>query len=339
MAAKRLNIRRECQHGGRHKHGTPRMYRADRCRCPECTDAKYLHDSWITKQKAYGRYGASSKFVDAVPVRAHLESLRAAGMGYRRVAAMVGLPAVSVFRIEHRHNGYPPSRKVLRSTADAILAVRPDIAAGANVDAAGTRRRVQALVACGWSYAEISARMGRPYGDRVHVRRFTFATAVTRRTRDEVAVVFDRMWDVRPPAASSRERATRTRMMRIAAAAGWLPPLAWDDDSIDDPAAIPAGRMPHGPACAACTHESCQQIRPPLDEVLVARIMAGTHQARRQVPTSPELVAAVRRLAGLGLSDGEIGGRVGRSKDAVLKVRERATPPIPAGVSPGRRTA
>ena len=59
------------------------------------------------------------------------------------------------------------------------------------------------------------------------------STTVAPATARAVEDLYDRAWQgPRRPSTASRRRAVT---------AGWAPPLAWDDDTIDDPAASPAG--------------------------------------------------------------------------------------------------
>lgn len=101
------------------------------------------------------------------------------------------------------------------------------------VDAVGTHRRVQALATLGWSAAVVADRVG-VSGQRM--RQILSADRVLRETAARVAVVYDELWATPNP---GRYGVTRTK--NRAARLGWVPPLAWDDDSIDDPDASPAG--------------------------------------------------------------------------------------------------
>ena len=108
-------------------------------------------------------------------------------------------------------------------------------------DATGTLRRTQALMAAGWPLARQAAMIGRDdsnFWKIFHVQR------VTSKTARAVAALYDEVWDQAPPLASKWEKSASTCARRQAAAAGWPPPLAWDDDPgphcIDDPAARPA---------------------------------------------------------------------------------------------------
>jgi hypothetical protein len=85
------------------------------------------------------------------------------------------------------------------------------------------------------------------------------------------------------PGPSHRTRAR-------ARALGYAPPLAWDDDAIDDPSAQPC---PGNHAAGSSTEE------PVVDQVAVERALAGRSLAGL---TAAERLAAVAHLAGQGVS-------------------------------------
>lgn len=96
-------------------------------------------------------------------------------------------------------------------------------------DATGTARRLQALAALGWPPSVLARRIG--------VSRSTFEHIVKghiqRTSAGVVAAVSDLYEELSmTPGPSDHWR-------RIAADKGWAPPLAWDDDTIDDPDAKP----------------------------------------------------------------------------------------------------
>jgi hypothetical protein len=63
---------------------------------------------------------------------------------------------------------------------------------------------------------------------------------VTAATARAVAALYDELWHQAPPESSHREKITASRARNYARARGWALPGAWDDDWIDDPAAVPA---------------------------------------------------------------------------------------------------
>lgn len=118
--------------------------------------------------------------------------------------------------------------RVQRSTEAKMLAIPVPtelIPTGAYINGAGTRRRLQALVAIGWTQRLIGQELGVVQS---RVKALTHQDGVTARVAFEVRDVFDRLAMTVGPSNPTRVRA---------AAKGWLPPLAWDD--IDDPNEVP----------------------------------------------------------------------------------------------------
>lgn len=153
------------------------------------------------------------------------------------------------------------------------------------VDATGTRRRLQALAAVGWSPARVSAELG---FSRTRAQKLMTAGRIHRSNAQAVAVVFERLWNVVPPQGTAGERLSMLRALSAARKAGWPPPLAWDD-SIDDPAARPA--------------------------VVVRR-------SRRRAPG--EVAAEVEHLRGFGLTDEVIAARLGVKLHSLQTALRRA---------------
>lgn len=181
---------------------------------------------------AYGRW--QSGYVDAGPSRQHVLALRAAGMGRRRLAELSG---VSDSVISVLINGRPeretgPSRRIAAGNARAILAVpMPDtaqLAPGARVDITGTTRRLRALVAIGYTQSDLAGRIGITAENSTKL--FHSEGRVLAATALKVAKLYDRLSMTSGPSHSARDRARKL---------GWAPPLAWDDDTIDDPTIEP----------------------------------------------------------------------------------------------------
>lgn len=100
------------------------------------------------------------------------------------------------------------------------------------VPARGTRRRLEALVALGWSFRDISNRAGVVLQT---VHRWHDSERVYKRTARTVAAVYDELSMTLPPQETAAQRNTVSRMHTLAKRRGFLPPLAWDDID-NDPA-------------------------------------------------------------------------------------------------------
>ena len=161
------------------------------------------------------------------------------------------------------------------------------------IDGTGTRRRLRALKALGWSFAQIGARLGCS-GDAV--RQSAERDRVLRSHAEKVAALYEEMSMTLPPAETHRQRQIVSRERNRARRLGWAPPLAWDD--IDDPKARPR----YG-----------TRKRDFYDEVLVLRFVATGEKHR--ILRHDEAVEAYRRLRLRGHSTHEIEERWGLKSD------------------------
>jgi hypothetical protein len=171
-------------------------------------------------------------------------------------------------------------------------------------------RRIEALQAIGHSVTEIARAAGMTK-QAVRDFRLRNSPVVHHATAAKFIAVYDHLWD--KPATG--KYADRTR--RWAASQGFAPPLAWDDDTISDPDAVPLLDVSTGSS------------EP--DEIAVERFMAGTLRDKVNANASPERVEAVRRLVARGYSDYEIGRRLGMTATNVQHFRDRRG--IPSGAS------
>jgi transcriptional regulator with XRE-family HTH domain len=246
----RATVRRDCEHKqANHQHGTYAAYVLDRCRCDACRNAnvEYEHDrSQLAARRRWDPTVPATPRGELVPARrarAHLKALMAAGMGLKTIAAKSGIAHGSISAIIYgkrsrvKSERRPRRRRITRQLEQRILAVNLDLAGGAKVDPTGTARRLQALVAIGWSQSQLARRLGKTPAnvtETVHgTRQTTVATAAA------VRGLYDELWDSPPPETNQRERIAAARSRHYAAAHGWPPPLAWDDDTIDDPTTQP----------------------------------------------------------------------------------------------------
>lgn len=158
-------------------------------------------------------------------------------------------------RFKHRHGTYlayeqdhcrclPCALAWSQAKARARDGGRYALTAGL-VDKTGTDRRIQGLLAIGWRHSDISERLARHLGRRAysdlilkHPGRSVFAA-----TAAAVAAVYDELSMTLGPSQRNRNRARK---------AGYLPPLSWDDDQLDDPAAAP-----HTPTTGARDYLPC----------------------------------------------------------------------------------
>lgn len=98
------------------------------------------------------------------------------------------------------------------------------------VPAVGTQRRLKALAVMGWDFVEVGKRLGKG-GDAVS-KVARLSTWVRPEMAEKVKALYDELSMLRGPSLGA---ATWAR------AKGWNPPLAWDEETIDDPRARPQG--------------------------------------------------------------------------------------------------
>lgn len=166
-------------------------------------------------------------------------------------------------------------------------------------DATGTVRRLQALAAAGVPLPVIAARLGVTNQAVDHARARRNGHLVRVDVAQRVREAYDELWNYPTPS-----RKTRTCALRR----GWLPPMAWDDGTIDDPDAEPYRER--------YVHAAERGI----DEVAVAEAVAG-----RPVRLTPaERAEVVLLLTARGYSAAEIADRLGTTQRTVTRRRSGA---------------
>ncbi|MDR3081747.1 MAG: hypothetical protein LBV60_12620 [Streptomyces sp.] len=223
-------------------HGYAR-YRLDGCRCYTCAYARSEYDDNRNRAIAYGTW---QPWVDAEPVRAHIRTLQECGLGTRRIAGLAGVDRKRLQAVLNGRpdRGTPPQAQVRPALAAAVLAVEPlldHLGQATTIDATGTRRRLQALVAAGWPQHHLALRLGMTDGN--------FGAALGRprtlvRTARAVRAMYDALWR-EDPRTHGVDNQAYSRARNHAASRGWAPVGAWDDDTIDDPAATPQAGTDH----------------------------------------------------------------------------------------------
>ncbi|MEV4212651.1 hypothetical protein [Micromonospora sp. NPDC049662] len=235
------------------KGGTPPTRRM----LPELADA-LLEITATVPSRAHRQ----SHLVDAVGARRRLQALAVIGWSFSDVARRLGCTAQTVHRYTRqpyitqakhdqlavlydelrRRPAHDPERRVRNharrqrwngpqawtpQTIDdpAAEPALPDL-----VDAAGTRRRVEALCHLGWSLARQAVCADQPVAEYAALLRQSMVTAEQARA---VTGVYDALGMTAPLPGDTDAVLTR----RWATEQGFLPALLWDDDTIDDPAA------------------------------------------------------------------------------------------------------
>lgn len=104
------------------------------------------------------------------------------------------------------------------------------------IDATGSKRRIQALVALGWTYPAIAEEMGTS-ADLVH-KLLNRYEVIRRDIAEKIAETYEQMSMTLPPRETRQQKRDASYALTVARKRGWVPPLAWDD--IDDPDERPA---------------------------------------------------------------------------------------------------
>lgn len=208
-------------------HGVLDTYVNHGCRCLPCTSASAEYGRRRPRLRAYGRL---EQLIPVETVATHLAWLSTQGVGWEQAATLAGVGRTTIEQIL-----YPSAhrRGVTPRVAAAVMSVLPtldDLADAALTPSAGTQRRLQALMVLGWPLTQIQQTCGLSALGRCLTRDL-----VTARTARAVRDFYDTHWTTGPTAGDRRAQAVIDRTRARAEQAGWLPPLAWDDDTIDDP--------------------------------------------------------------------------------------------------------
>jgi hypothetical protein len=212
------------------RHGTLTNYTKNRCRCAPCAAVAARYSKAWRTHRILGR---PPLMVDAAPIRAHVTDLQERGMSFRAISLAAG------YKSRNSLKEALSRETVRRGTRDRILTVRPesDLRENTYVAAHGTRRRLQALAIMGHPSRELATLLGvRDHSGLLDIMRGD-TTKVRRATHNKVARLYDTLWNI--PGRSLRTR-------KISEAKGWSSPLAWDDNSIDSPDAVPQGATTWG---------------------------------------------------------------------------------------------
>lgn len=293
------------------EHGTRARYVADRCRCESCRSANSEYNRNNKRRQAHAAANPARQYlVDAEPVRQHVHALQAAGMGWRSIAAQSGVGGTVVKKLVwgDPSRGQAPAKRVRPDTARRLLAVSLVRADHARVSSIGTQRRLQALVALGWSQSKLAGELGLTpanFGTTIH-----HSGQVYESTARAVRALYERLWCTPPPEATHRGKIAASRARATAARYGWQLPMAWDDDTINDP----------NPRRDADTVEDTADE---VDSIVVERACAGE---RPKTLRPVDRAAAIHRMAAGGVPPTTIARRLRMATRDVNKLLDEPTP-------------
>lgn len=219
-------------------HNTVTCYTNYRCRLPECVERYNATVRARTAAKAAGTY---DKLVDARPVRAHVQTLVAAGATPRGIAVQAQVNEKAVRHLlPATHGGrWPRKHRVLKENARRILAVTVDDVTAPRLNPTGTVRRIQALVADGWPMNHLAPRLDLSpnYVWQLLKRARTEPDiTVAASTARKVGAAYEDLRGKRPTRHGVSKQ-SRDGARQHAAARSWPDSRYWADrmDVIDDP--------------------------------------------------------------------------------------------------------
>lgn len=219
--------------------------------------------------------GNLSARCDATEAIAHLQQLRQHYEISLASLALLGGCAQStlvalLYPSSSRHRNAISSRlneQLLEAEFDLDL-----LEPSALVGGCGTRRRLQALAALGWSATQLAGQLG---CSTTEVSRWRSARMVSVEHALTVRAAYDALAMTPGPSRQAR---------RWALERGWSPPLAWDEGNIDDPTARP---------------DLGDETPSLLDPVVLDRVITDHAQVPGLPPAEQRSVAEQARAAGM----------------------------------------
>jgi len=225
------------------RHDNSTCVKWNGCHLPDC------RDRYNSRRRAI-RAGLIQPrtLIDAEPIRQHILDLQAAGISPTRIARLAGMSHTNITDFLHASpsQGRGRKRQTTPEIAQKILAVQP-------LTTTGTMRRIQALVAVGWSVRRIAARANVSVRWIVNLHPGVVVNVVTSK---KIAAVYEELRKLNPEkhgvwpghVARSKQRAKDNR---------WPPPKYWAGrmDVIDDPHFEPMYGRTRGELLAADARE------------------------------------------------------------------------------------
>lgn len=195
--------------------------------------------------------GLASTLVDSTPIREHLTWLHELGFSDWAIAAAAVLPQRTVWQV--RTGVYDKTRihhaMLLRNVTHVPTPAQADML----VPALGAARRIRALQAIGHTYPSLEQHRGWKAGT---VRSACDHQQIRGATWLAIESLFNELSGTPGPSKLGVKRAR---------AAGFPPPIAWEGVDIDHPDSTPI-------------LDTTAPEQTAVDEVLVARILAGAHR-------------------------------------------------------------
>lgn len=190
----------------------------------------------------------SRELVSGDLAREHIRLLQERGLCLLEISRQAGVAPKTLERLMHgSRTEVGTQTKILTVTSWERLTSRT--VGRRHVDGTGTRRRLQALAARGWTAARLAEHHT---ATRQKIRQALISPAtepVTAQFARSVISLYDDLWDRDPPCPDGAAQA-RAEAITL----GWAPPMAWDDETIDDPDVQPPPPRPAEGRSRPCLH-------------------------------------------------------------------------------------
>jgi hypothetical protein len=205
------------------QHGTTGYYQYHGCKCDPCKDAMGRYRKRLDFEHASGL----SRRVPVAPIREHTQRLIDAGATPTSIAKYSG-GAVTHVQVTRILDG-STSAYLFPKCAQALLAIEPGeaLAGFRMVNGIGCKRRVNALHALGFTKDDIGAAVG---FTGYYVQDLCAHDQIQARSLDVIKRAYEILSSGSGTSDLQRWRAVREE---------WAPPMAWEDEDLDNPAAEP----------------------------------------------------------------------------------------------------
>lgn len=242
------------------------------CTCATCSYHRRLRRESSRRCRARQRSGEDSRLT-AEAVVAHVRELRSAGLTQYQIAEAAGVAKSVLSKALHGR-----TKRVHPATAQAVLGLTVSqvrrvalCSPLSHIPPTGTARRLEALAVQGHSLNGLARRLGTGPSALRAIANGTQAH-VTIDLAERVAALYDRLWNVDGASVRARNEAL---------AKGWVPPMAWDDDTIDNPQAkpLPYARRTRNRRGRDLTEEAAELLRQGLTRAQAAERLGTTHEA------------------------------------------------------------